>query len=101
MPSAKYCCAGSLLRLANGRTTIDSRGAERPSDIAPAAGAFDAEDAGANFFAGHTHHAVPAMTNATKATAVTTAVTVRRRRGVRDRHRSDTDRLATASGRNA
>src|SRR5215831_13307176 len=26
-PSAKYCCSGSLPRLANGSTTIDSRGA--------------------------------------------------------------------------
>ena len=27
IPSAKYCCSGSLLRLANGSTTIDRRGA--------------------------------------------------------------------------
>src|SRR5215471_579473 len=27
MPSAKYCCLGSSLRLANGSTTIDRRGA--------------------------------------------------------------------------
>jgi hypothetical protein len=27
IPSAKYCCSGSLLRLAKGRTTIDRRGA--------------------------------------------------------------------------
>src|SRR5215472_18747901 len=27
IPSAKYCCSGSLLRFAKGRTTIDSRGA--------------------------------------------------------------------------
>src|SRR6476619_6670867 len=27
MPSAKYCCSGSLLRLAKGRTTMDRRGA--------------------------------------------------------------------------
>jgi len=26
MPSAKYCCSGSLDRLRNGRTTMDSRG---------------------------------------------------------------------------
>src|SRR5215469_9799488 len=31
MPSAKYCCLGSSLRLANGNTTIDSRGAGRVS----------------------------------------------------------------------
>jgi hypothetical protein len=28
IPSAKYCWSGSLLRLANGSTTIDSRGGE-------------------------------------------------------------------------
>src|SRR6476620_8573217 len=27
IPSAKYCCSGSLLRLANGSTTIERRGA--------------------------------------------------------------------------
>jgi hypothetical protein len=27
MPSAKYCCSGSLLKLEKGSTTIDSRGA--------------------------------------------------------------------------
>jgi hypothetical protein len=27
IPSAKYCCSGSLPRLANGSTTIDRRGA--------------------------------------------------------------------------
>jgi hypothetical protein len=27
IPSAKYCCSGSLLRLTNGSTTIDSRDA--------------------------------------------------------------------------
>jgi hypothetical protein len=27
MPSAKYCCSGSLLRLEKGSTTIDRRGA--------------------------------------------------------------------------
>src|SRR5215813_3226526 len=29
IPSAKYCWSGSLLRLANGSTTIDRRGATR------------------------------------------------------------------------
>jgi hypothetical protein len=27
IPSAKYCCSGSLLKLVNGNTTIDIRGA--------------------------------------------------------------------------
>src|SRR5258706_15994905 len=31
-PSAKYCCSGSLLRLANGSTTIDKRGATAGSN---------------------------------------------------------------------
>ena len=34
IPSAKYCCSGSLLRLANGSTTIDRRGATRGCAIA-------------------------------------------------------------------
>jgi hypothetical protein len=36
MPSAKYCCSRSSLRLMNGRTTIDSRGRERSSPQATA-----------------------------------------------------------------
>jgi hypothetical protein len=37
--SAKYCWSGSLLRLANGNTTIDRRGATRGCEIEVAAGA--------------------------------------------------------------
>src|ERR1700758_5205707 len=33
IPSAKYCCSGSLLRLAKGSTTIDRRGAARVCEI--------------------------------------------------------------------
>ncbi len=33
IPSAKYCCSGSLLRLANGSTTIDRRGATAACEI--------------------------------------------------------------------
>jgi len=33
MPSAKYCCSGSLLRLVNGNTTIDRRGAASGGEI--------------------------------------------------------------------
>jgi len=29
IPSAKYCCSGSLLKLVNGKTTIDNRGTAR------------------------------------------------------------------------
>src|SRR4029077_14678993 len=39
IPSAKYCWSGSLLRLAKGRTTIDSRGATSGSEIEGATGA--------------------------------------------------------------
>ena len=35
--SAKYCCSGSLLRLANGSTTIDKRGAAARWEISGAA----------------------------------------------------------------
>jgi len=33
IPSAKYCCPRSSLRLVNGRTTIDSRGAVAPGEL--------------------------------------------------------------------
>jgi len=41
-PSAKYCCSGSLLRLVNGSTTIERRGATRGWGTAFAGGALDA-----------------------------------------------------------
>src|SRR5205809_6431239 len=58
-PSAKYCCSGSLLRFAKGRTTIDSRGADFASAPAAAEAAVgDASAVTAEVFArGHTHHA--------------------------------------------
>jgi hypothetical protein len=39
IPSAKYCWSGSLLRLVNGSTTIDRRGATSGCEIKAAAGA--------------------------------------------------------------
>jgi len=49
MPSAKYCWSGSLLRLANGSTTIDNRGVKSGCEITAGAGtvAADAEAADA------------------------------------------------------
>src|SRR5437899_2286388 len=46
MPSAKYCWSGSLLRLANGSTTIDRRGATRGCEIAAAGAAAPAVTVG-------------------------------------------------------
>jgi hypothetical protein len=33
IPSAKYCCSGSLLKLVNGNTTIDRRGAATGGEL--------------------------------------------------------------------
>src|SRR6516164_10866729 len=69
MPSAKYCCSGSLLRLANGNTTIDRRGATRGCAIdVVAANA----GVGADLVAGHSHQVPPAAirTAATAAAAI-------------------------------
>jgi hypothetical protein len=41
IPSAKYCWSGSLLRLANGNTTIDRRGATKGCAIDAAVAAVD------------------------------------------------------------
>jgi len=64
IPSAKYCCSGSLLRLANGSTTIDRRGVVRGCAIeVEAAIAGGGED----LVAGQSHHALAEMTSATTA----------------------------------
>src|SRR5712691_3496682 len=42
IPSAKYCCSGSLLRLANGRTTIDRYGVKAGCWAGTAGGVLDA-----------------------------------------------------------
>src|SRR5260370_27273751 len=57
-PSTKYCCSGSLLRLAKGSTTIDRRGAADET-VGAAAGAIAVADGA--FGDGHSHHNPPAM----------------------------------------
>src|SRR6516162_7698048 len=78
-PSAKYCWSGSLLRLVNGSTTIERRGATRgcARDVAAAT---DGVDDG--FVASQSHHAPAAMIRS-PATAAAGIVTreVRPRRG--------------------
>ena len=69
MPSAKYSCCGSLLRLANGRTTIDSRGAEKVCTVGIVGGALV-----------FSHHAPPAAISASAAPARAPKVNLCRRR---------------------
>src|SRR5215471_18665852 len=63
IPSAKYCWSGSLLRLANGRTTMERRGATRGcvSEVASAATA--AGGAEEDCVAGQSHQPITAMTS--------------------------------------
>src|ERR1051325_10976541 len=83
IPSAKYCCSGSLLRLPNGRTTIDRRGAAFASEAGEfwalvTAGAW-ASTAG-EFAFGHVHHtAAPIPTTPTRLAATTVSGGVWRR----------------------
>ena len=49
IPSAKYCCSRSSLRLVNGSTTIDRRGAAAGSEIDVAGGTLDAGRIGDGF----------------------------------------------------
>jgi hypothetical protein len=78
IPSAKYCWSGSLLRLVNGNTTIDRRGATRGGAIDVAA---TAAGVGAGLVAGQSHQAPTAMTSSTGTAAPTaTRGTLRRRR---------------------
>src|SRR5262249_7168532 len=99
--SAKYCCSGSLLRFANGSTTIDRRGATACCEIDVVAGGAPATgDMGDDLVAGQTHQAMTAMTSATVAAAAITANAARRRRGA-SRRTPDADKSAMASGRSA
>src|SRR5258706_13207247 len=83
IPSAKYCCSGSLLRFAKGRTTIDSRGADFASMLA--AGCVAVEGAwvvtAGGRCQGHAHHAaVPIAAAVSITTAATRPLTPIRRR---------------------
>src|SRR5580692_10258139 len=79
IPSAKYCCSGSLLRLAKGSTTIDRRGATRgwATEVVAATAAGVVED---DLVGGQTHQARVAMTSTTAIAAVIGATTLRLRR---------------------
>src|SRR5215472_10103518 len=100
--SAKYCCSGSLLRFANGSTTIDKRGATAGCGIDVATGALATGEVGEDLGAGQTHQAmtaVMAMTSA--ATDAAIARMAPRRRGGASRRTPDADKSAMASGRSA
>src|SRR5690348_2156919 len=84
-PSAKYCCSGSLLRLAKGSTTIDKRGATAGSVTDKAVWALSeavptaAGGVGKDLVAGQNHQAMTAMTSGTAAAAAIAAGAIRRR----------------------
>src|SRR6516162_7896350 len=86
IPSARYCCSGSLLRLANGSTTIDNRGAAGCSttDGTGSVLSFSEPTAvvgmGEDLVAGHSHQAMTPMTSAPAATAAIARRVVLRRR---------------------
>jgi hypothetical protein len=109
IPSAKYCWSGSLLRLPNGSTTIDRRGATSGCTIDAAAGpvGIGVEETVAwsvglparkkKVAAGQNHHAMQTMTSAA---AAAVPMMVRLRRGGRaDNPRAGSEE--TRSGRNA
>src|SRR5262245_58696380 len=82
IPSAKYCCSGSLLRFAKGSTTIDNRGAGFAS---LAGGGFVVGTAWAvvvgGLSRGKAHQAVAPIPATARMTAVAASqlVTIRRR----------------------
>src|ERR1700736_1388818 len=98
IPSAKYCWSGSLLRLANGSTTIDRCGATKGCEIDVAAGATAAGGVEEDLVAGQPHQATAAMTSA-PAVAMAARTVVRRRGDTIGT--LDAGRSATASGRSA
>src|SRR5262245_56215972 len=100
IPSAKYCCSGSVLRLANGSTTIDRRGAMAGGESDAAAGVLATVGLGEDRVADHSDQVMAAMTSATAATAAVTRRTPRRRRDA-SAGTLAAGRLATASWRGA
>src|SRR5215469_10086339 len=80
MPSAKYCCLGSSLRLANGSTAIDWRGATRGRGPGVAAATAAADGVEAVLIAGQAHQASTVMMSPTEATPATTTLAPLRRR---------------------
>src|SRR5215472_12866772 len=83
IPSAKYSCSGSFDKFANGRTTIDKRGAGMPAMTGvcgPAAAGAWVETVG-EFRFGHPHQAAAPMAITTAALPATTADHSGSRRG--------------------
>src|ERR1700751_3824205 len=82
MPSAKYCCSGSLLRLRNGSTTIERRGATRGWAVeVVAAAATAAGGVEEDLVAGQPHQAATTITSAAAVAVATARTTLGRRRG--------------------
>src|SRR6516165_5666939 len=97
IPSAKYCCSGSLLRLAKGNTTIDRRGAVSgcaTEVVAATAGV------GEGFAGGKSHHAPTAVTKTAAAAAIAMRMVFRRLGGALT-GKLVAGRSAIASGRSA
>src|SRR6516225_2620272 len=105
IPSAKYCCSGSLLRLAKGSTTIDRRGATAGSVTDGAVCALSeavptaAAGVEGDLVAGQNHQAIVAITSAA-APAIAIATGATRRRGGARADTPVAGSSATASGRN-
>src|ERR1700757_84941 len=95
IPSAKYCWSGSLLRLANGNTTIDRRGATSSGESGVAAAT---AGGGEDFVTGQSHHAPAAATSSAATTALNAMCVVLRRRGAAI-GTIDAGKSAIASGR--
>src|SRR5215469_16170276 len=79
IPSAKYCWSESLLRLANGNTTIDKRGAASGWAIEVAAAI---AGVAAGFAVGQSHHALAAITSTAAAADAMAMLAVRPRSGI-------------------
>src|SRR6516165_2923349 len=105
IPSAKYCWSGSLLRLTNGSTTIDRRGATRGAPIVVAVAALTPGAVGFVLGPSQTHQAIPAMASTVAIVAEIGRTVLRPRRAEIGTSRIGTaSRIgiaAMASGRNA
>src|SRR6516164_497661 len=97
IPSEKYCWSESLLRLLNGSTTMDSRGATSGCAIEVAAASAGVAEGPA---VGQSHHALPAIASAA-ITAADVAMMAPRRRRIATRGTRDAGGSPTAPERNA
>src|SRR6516165_1643149 len=99
IPSARYCCSGSLLRLENGNTIIDKRGAAGcVIDVVVAATVAGSVEE--DLVRDQPHQATTARTSAANPAATTARGMDRRCRGVPG-GTLVTGNSAIASGRNA